>query len=126
MLRRVTLVRTDVTEEHIASIITVTKIDELGTTLAVTSNRITLIFLRSMRQLLVTANVVPSTPIYVTLMMKAIRSSETSAHTRVSRRNIPEEGIPQNIISFFILVQLCSCSQYISTQDFKYRTVNTT
>jgi hypothetical protein len=37
MLRHVALVRTNVLEEHIASIIRVTKIDKLGT-LAVTSN----------------------------------------------------------------------------------------
>jgi hypothetical protein len=39
MLRRVALVRTDISEERIASIIKVTRIGELGTTLAVTSNR---------------------------------------------------------------------------------------
>jgi hypothetical protein len=39
MLRRVALVRTDVSEELIASIIRVTRIGELGTTLAITSNR---------------------------------------------------------------------------------------
>jgi hypothetical protein len=39
MLCRVALVRTDVSEEHIASIIKVTRIGELGTTLAVISNR---------------------------------------------------------------------------------------
>jgi hypothetical protein len=39
MLRRVALVRTDVSEEHSASFIRVTRIGELGTTLAVTSNR---------------------------------------------------------------------------------------
>jgi hypothetical protein len=38
MLRRVALVRTDVWEELSASFIRVTKIGELGTTLAVTSN----------------------------------------------------------------------------------------
>jgi hypothetical protein len=38
-LRRVALVRTDVSEELIASFIRVTKIGELATTLAVTSNR---------------------------------------------------------------------------------------
>jgi hypothetical protein len=38
MLRRVALVRTDVSEERIASIIRVTRIGELGK-LAVTSNR---------------------------------------------------------------------------------------
>jgi hypothetical protein len=39
MLRRVALVRTEVSEECRASIIRVTRIGELGTTLAVTSNR---------------------------------------------------------------------------------------
>jgi hypothetical protein len=43
MLRRVALVRTDVSEEYSASIIRVTRICEIGTTLAVTSNRRTLI-----------------------------------------------------------------------------------
>jgi hypothetical protein len=38
MLRRVALVRTDVSEELSASFIRVTRIGELGTTLAVTSN----------------------------------------------------------------------------------------
>jgi hypothetical protein len=39
MLRRVALVRTNVSEELSASFIRVTRINELGTTLAVTSNR---------------------------------------------------------------------------------------
>jgi hypothetical protein len=38
MLRRVALVRTDVSEERSASLIRVKRIGELGTTLAVTSN----------------------------------------------------------------------------------------
>jgi hypothetical protein len=38
MLHRVALVRTDVSEELSASIIRVTRINELGTTLALTSN----------------------------------------------------------------------------------------
>jgi hypothetical protein len=42
MLRLVDLVRNDVSEEHSASFIRVTRIGELGTTLAVTSNRRTL------------------------------------------------------------------------------------
>jgi hypothetical protein len=42
MLCRVALVRTDVSEELSASIIQVTRIGELGTTLAVTSNQRTL------------------------------------------------------------------------------------
>jgi hypothetical protein len=42
MLRRVTLVTTDIAEEHNASIIRATRIGEVGTILAVTSNRQTL------------------------------------------------------------------------------------
>jgi hypothetical protein len=42
MLRRVALVRTDVSEEPGASFIRVTRIGELGTTQAATSNRRTL------------------------------------------------------------------------------------
>jgi hypothetical protein len=42
MLRRVALVRTDVSEELSASFIRVTSIGELGTTLVVSSNRRTL------------------------------------------------------------------------------------
>jgi hypothetical protein len=42
MLCRVVLIRTDVSEEPSASMISVTRIGELGTTLAVTSNRLSL------------------------------------------------------------------------------------
>jgi hypothetical protein len=49
--------------------------------------------LRSVRLLLVTANVLPSSPILVTLMMQALRSSETSILTRSKRHNIPEYAI---------------------------------
>jgi hypothetical protein len=61
-LRRAALVRTDVSEEFSASIIRVTRIDELGTTLAV-------------RRLLVAANVVHSSPILVALTMEALSFS---------------------------------------------------
>jgi hypothetical protein len=69
LLRRVVLARTDIKKELSASIIRVTRIGELGKTLAVTSSR---------RQLLVTANVVPSSPILVTLMVEALISFEMS------------------------------------------------
>jgi hypothetical protein len=53
MLRHVALVRTDVSEELSASLIRVTRIGELGTRL-------------------VTAGVVPSSPILVTVMKEAL------------------------------------------------------
>jgi hypothetical protein len=67
MLRRVALLRTGVSEELNASFIRVTTIGEQGTTLAVTSNRLMLrsVVLRSVHRLLVTASVVPSSPILV-------------------------------------------------------------
>jgi hypothetical protein len=68
MLRRVALVRTDVSEERSKQI------------------------LRSVRRLPVTANI-SSLPILVTLMMEALRSSETSVLVRATRRNIIEDGM---------------------------------
>jgi hypothetical protein len=112
ILRRVALVRTDVSEELSASIIRVTRIGELRTTLAVTSNRRKLrrnnamVFLRSLRRLLVTANVVPSSRILVTLMMEALSSSETLVLARASWHNIPEDAILQHLLNLVLIWQL--------------------
>jgi hypothetical protein len=58
MLRRVALVVTEVSDEPIVSIVRATRIDELGTTLPV--------FLLIMLQLVVVANVIPSSLILFT------------------------------------------------------------
>jgi hypothetical protein len=71
MLRRVAHEITDVSGESSSSIITI----------------------RSVRRLLVTANVFPSSQIFVFLTMEAKGSTETSVLARVTQHNIPEDGI---------------------------------
>jgi hypothetical protein len=91
MLRRATLVRTDVSEEFSASFIRATRIGELETTLAVTINR------RTLRASVDSYGYVPRSPILVTLMLEALSSSETSVLTRPTRRHIPEDAVFQAI-----------------------------
>jgi hypothetical protein len=71
MLLRVVLVRIEVSEERIVSIIRANTISELGKTIAF--------------ELLVIGNIVSNSAILLILMMEAIISSETSILTRATR-----------------------------------------
>jgi hypothetical protein len=90
VLRRVALVRINVSRELSASIIRVTINGEIRTS----------VFLRSVCRLVVTANYVPSTLILVTMTKEVLSSSETSVLTRATRRNIQEEGNLRNVAYF--------------------------
>jgi hypothetical protein len=57
--------------------------------------------------LLVTANVVPSTPVLVTLIKEAIHSSETSVLTRATQRIIQKAAL-------FIVTAMETSNPYIT------------
>jgi ABC-type taurine transport system substrate-binding protein len=65
-----------------------------------------------MRQLLVAANVVPSLLFLVTLMMEALRSSETLVLTRATKWNIPEDHNFQEISTHYISSTLLSFTSH--------------
>jgi hypothetical protein len=68
-------------------------------------------------QVLVTAAVVPSSLNLSTLMMEAIRSSEMSVLTQVTRRHIPEDGILQNVLkhdSPYVLERMIKLINYVT------------
>jgi hypothetical protein len=63
-----------------------------------------------MFRLFVAANIVPSSPILVTLMMEALHSSETSVLTRATPRKIPEDILIWKSVSAYVVwVTLLSC-----------------
>jgi hypothetical protein len=66
------------------------------------------LFLRSVLQLLVTANV-PCWLILVTLMMVLIRSFETSVLTGATRRHIPEDDILHSDLRENVSLQVLIC-----------------
>jgi hypothetical protein len=77
------------------------------------------------RRLLVTASVVPSSPILVTLMQVALSSSKTSVLTRATRRNIPEYTIlhthrRENLKSYKTLAY-CHQESVVSTHTLLHK-----
>jgi hypothetical protein len=93
ILRRVALVRTDGSEELSAYIIRVTRICERNNVSRNYQPTHDFVFLRSVRRLLVTANITPSSLLLVILIMEALRPFETFFLTRPTRLNNPEDAI---------------------------------
>jgi hypothetical protein len=70
-----------------------------------------IVFLRSMLQMLVTADI-PSSPVLVTLMMETILSYKTLVLTRATWCNIPEDGILQSLyLAVFNIISEIVCAE---------------
>jgi hypothetical protein len=92
----------------------------------------------SVRRLLVTASLLPSSPILLTLMKEALRSSKMSILPRGTQRNIPEDTIlhshcRENLKSYIeeyissellvppaLQVKGCHIRQILKSQDVRY------
>jgi hypothetical protein len=64
---------------------------------------------KCVRQLLVTASVIPSSTILVTLMKEALSSSETSVLTSATRRNISEDTILHSVRVQWVCLNIRLC-----------------
>jgi hypothetical protein len=76
------------------------------------------VFLRSVLRLLITAND-PSSSILVTLIMEAIRSSETSVLTRATRHTIPEDGIRQGMFHLTLNTSIKCSNKLVYTSIYR-------